>query len=271
MDMPPQEEEHPPPVFSELLLDVTEEVCTLTLNRPHKRNALTPTLVTELCQALAWAKRDPGVGSVILQGAGGAFCAGADLTAFQQAKATKEDQQASFVDLNLAFTSIGKPVIAKIERYALAGGLGIACACHFAVAEDTAEFSTPEINRGLFPMMIMANIFRLLPRRKGLELVLLGERFSAQQAANIGLINQAVPKENLEETCMTLAKKLAQKPSHSLRLGMEAFYAQSDMDYKEALYFLEGELNKCLQTPDAMEGIFAFMQKRDPVWPKRGH
>jgi enoyl-CoA hydratase/carnithine racemase len=259
------------PVFQDLLYASSEGISTLTLNRPARRNALTPNLVNELIVALETAGADPEVGALVLCGAGGSFCAGADLAAFQGGGElnTAIPQRGGFVELNLAFRKLGKPVIAKVERYALAGGLGLMCACQFAIAEDTASFATPEIDRGLFPMMIMANIFRLLPQRKGLELILLGERFGADEAQAMGLINQAVPSHELDATVNELATKLAAKPPNTMALGLRAFYAQSDKDFEEALRYLEAQLAICLQTPDALEGLSAFLEKRPPQWPPR--
>ena len=259
------------PPFQELRYEVSDSVCTLTLNRPKRRNALTPTLVNELIVGLETASEDPEVGAIILAGAGGAFCAGADLAAFQgSATSTSEiPHRGGFVELNLAFQSIGKPVIAKVERYALAGGLGLMCACQFAIAEDSATFGTPEIDRGIFPMMIMANIFRLVPRRKGLEMVLLGHRISAQEALEMGLVIRLVTSENLDSSCRELAIELANKAPNAMRLGLNAFYTQSDQDFETGLRFLEKQLELCLQSPDAVEGVTAFFEKRAPKWPPR--
>ena len=258
--------------FKELLFSVDGYVATVTLNRPEKRNALTPTLVNELIVALEGADADPEIGAVILTGAGTSFCAGADLSAMNQGGTDEEraiPQRGGFVELNLAFTKIGIPVVAKVRRYAVAGGLGLMCACQFAISDDEAVFSTPEIDRGLFPMMIMANIFRTVPRRKGLEMILLGEKVSAQSAVEMGLINRAVPAEELDDTVKAFAEKLAMKPPEVMKLGLEAFYQQSEMSVEAALPYLEEMLMKCLSTPDAQEGLMAFMQKREPQWKGR--
>lgn len=259
------------PVFQDLLYEVSDDVCTLTLNRPARKNTLTANLVNELIIGLETAGKDPEVGAIILTGAEGVFCAGADLSSIQGSGGMNPNlpHRGGFVELNIAFTTIGKPVIAKVRRYAMAGGLGLMCACQFAFAENTAKFGTPEIDRGLFPMMIMANIFRLLPRRKGLELVLLGEKMGAEQAEQIGLINRAVPPEDLDTFVDEFAKKLAAKPFNAMRLGLNAFYQQSDQAFEDGLRFLETQLAECLQTPDAIEGITSFLEKRSPNWPPR--
>jgi len=259
------------PVFQDLVYEVSDDVCTLTLNRPARKNTLTANLVNELIIGLETAGKDPEVGAIILTGAEGVFCAGADLSSIQGSGGMNPNlpHRGGFVELNIAFTTIGKPVIAKVRRYAMAGGLGLMCACQFAFAENTAKFGTPEIDRGLFPMMIMANIFRLLPRRKGLELVLLGEKMGAEQAETIGLINRAVPPEELDTFVDEFARKLAAKPFNAMRLGLNAFYQQSDQAFEDGLRFLETQLAECLQTPDAIEGITSFLEKRSPNWPPR--
>jgi enoyl-CoA hydratase/carnithine racemase len=256
------------PPFTSLLYEVDGRVATITLNRPEKKNALTSALVNEVIVALETARDDPGVGAVVLTGAGGVFCSGADLS--QMSGGGSEGGpipfRGGFVELNLAFARIGKPVIAKVRRFALAGGLGLVCACQFALAEETATFATPEIDRGLFPMMIMANIFRTVPRRKGLELILLGEKVSAKDAEAIGLINRAVPADRLDEEVRALANKLASKPATIMRLGLEAFTKQADMALEEALPYLGEALLQCMSTDDAREGLMAFIEKREPKW-----
>ena len=255
--------------FQSLIYEVQDYVCTITLNRPEKRNALSAQLVNELIYALELAGEDDAVRAVILTGSGKAFCAGGDLSQMSGGGGGGETSipyRGGFVELNLAFQSINKPVIAKIRRYALAGGLGLVCACQFAFAEETATFGTPEIHRGLFPMMIMANIFRVVPRRKGLELILSGERVSAETALEMGLISHTAPPESLDDAVWTFAQSLVDRPPNVMKLGLEAFYAQSDMDYEAALPYLNEMLMKCLSTPDAQKGLMAFMTKQTPNW-----
>jgi enoyl-CoA hydratase/carnithine racemase len=261
----------PLPAFAELIYGVDGQVCTITLNRPHRKNALSSGLVNELIVALETAADDAKVGAIILTGSGGVFCSGGDLGQMSGGggEASEIPWRGGFPELNLAFTKLGKPVIAKVRRYALAGGLGLVAACQFALAEDSATFGTPEIKRGLFPMMIMANIFRTVPRRRGLELILLGERISASEAVSIGLINRAVPAEELDAATLELAQKLASQSPQAMELGLQAFYEQSDMDFADALPFLAEKLMACLSSDDAREGLMAFMEKREPTWPSR--
>ena len=255
--------------YSSLIYEVNDFVCTVTLNRPEKRNALSAQLVNELIYALECAEADAGVRAIILTGQGQAFCAGGDLS---QMSGTSTDSdtgvpyRGGFVELNLTLGRLTKPVIAKIRKYALAGGLGLVCACHFAFAEDTATFGTPEIRRGLFPMMIMANIFRVVPKRKGLELILTGERIQASKALSMGLISHISESADLDRDVWTFAQTLVDRPPSVMKLGLEAYHTQSDMDYADALPYLNTMLMKCLETPDAQKGLMAFMMKQTPDW-----
>ncbi len=257
------------PPFSCLLYAVEDYVCTITLNRPEKRNALSAQLVNELIYALETAGEDDGVRVVVLTGAGKAFCAGGDLSQMSgggKGGGSEIPYRGGFVELNEAFRAVNKPVVAKIRRYALAGGLGLVCNCHFAFAEDTATFGTPEIHRGLFPMMIMASIFRTVPRRKGLELVLGGERVSAADAQGMGLISHSVPADDLDDAVDAFAQSLVDRPPAVMKLGLEAYHTQSDMEYSAALPYLNEMLMKCLSTKDAQKGLMAFMTKQKPDW-----
>ncbi|HCP48449.1 MAG TPA: enoyl-CoA hydratase [Deltaproteobacteria bacterium] len=265
-----QESELPP--FKDVLYEVDGHVLNLCMNRPTRRNALSVGLVNELIVALETARDDPSIGAIVLSGAGGAFCSGGDISQMSGGAEAEDNGmpfRGGFVELNLAFTQVGKPIIAKVQRYAYGGGLGLVCASQFAIAEEGAKFGTPEIDRGLFPMMIMANILRMVPRREALELMLTGERISATRAAEIGLINRAVPADDLDSEVDALAKKLASKSPQVLALGLQAFYQQADMDLVDALPYLQDMLLQCFSTDDAREGMMAFMEKREPRWSGR--
>ncbi len=255
--------------FESLIYEVNDYVCTITLNRPEKRNALSAQLVNELIYALELAGEDDGVRAIILTGAGKAFCSGGDLSQMSSGGAGGESKipwRGGFAELNLAFTTVCKPVIAKVRGYAYGGGLGLLCACQFAFAETDAKVGTPEIHRGLFPMMIMANIFRNVPRRKGLEFILMGERIMAEEAAELGIITRAIPGDELDAYVHQFAQTLVDRPPQVVKLGLEAFYKQSDMDFADALPYLNEMLMKCLGTEDAQKGLMAFLSKQKPDW-----
>lgn len=260
--------QHP---FKVLSASLQDHVCTLSLNRPQRKNALSAQLVNELIVALEAASQNEEVRVIVLQGEGGVFCSGADLSLMSGSDEPDPDipQRGGFTELNLALRDVDKPVIAKVQRYALAGALALICGATFVLAEEDAFFSAPEIDRGIFPMMVLASLFRTVSKRHGLDLVLSGRRIGAAEAARIGLINQAVDADGLDEAVETLAKTLAAKPPAAIRMGLAAYRAQAEMDFAEALPFLSEQLMAVLGTEDASEGIMAFMQKREPVWTGR--
>jgi enoyl-CoA hydratase/carnithine racemase len=248
-------------------VDPQQHVARITMNKPEKRNPLGPTMIGEINHALCAARDDAEVRVVILTGAGKAFSAGGDLSAMGQAP--RNGLATSFVDLHLLFTKLGKPVVAMIDGPCMAGAVGVVCSCQLAVAADSAVFGTPEINRGLWPMMIMANIFRTIGRKRALEMILLGDKFDAAEALRIGLVNRVVPAEKLEETTMELAGRLAKKSPAVMKLGLDGFYENADLPLDPQLHNLEKKFFEVVATEDAREGLMAFMQKREPVWKGR--
>jgi enoyl-CoA hydratase/carnithine racemase len=261
--------------YSEILYDVQGSIARITLNRPDKRNPLGPTTIGELLHALDRAKDDAAVRVIVLTGAGKVFSAGGDLSTMGsggtplQASGSGSTKPGNFVDLNLAMTRVGKPTIAMVNGHALAGGLGLVVACDVAIAADDAQLGTPEINVGLWPMMIMATIFRNVPRKRGLELIMTGDKISAAQAAEMGLITRAVPRDQLEAEVDALAQKLAGKSPVVMRMGLEAFYRVQDLELEPALRHLQQQLVAVLGTEDAREGLAAFLEKRAPQWKGR--
>ena len=260
--------------YSEILYDVQGGVAQITLNRPERRNPIGASTVGELLHALHRAKHDPAVKVVVLTGAGKVFSAGGDLSQMGgggnplQAGPSDNRLAGTFVALNVALCGqgIGKPTIAKVNGRAMAGGLGLLVACDIAIAADDAQFATPEINVGLWPMMIMATIFRNVPRKRAMELILTGDRVDAATAEKIGLITRAVPRDKLDAEVAALCEKICQKSPLVMQRGLDAFHKTQDMDLEPALRLLEGELIGVLGTEDASEGLMAFLQKRAPVW-----
>lgn len=257
------------PTSPVLLSRVNEGVCTLTLHRPDRRNALDATLLTALCEAFEAAADDPQIRCIVLTGSGDrAFCSGADLDPRAAAAGpfAMHESRRRFVRLLRAMRGCGKPILAAIQGGVWAGGLGLVAAADLAIAADDVTFSAPEIKRGLFPMMIMAVLARSLSRKHLMELVLTGETFSAQQAVVWGLVNHAVPRESFAERVDTMATLLASYSPAVMRLGRDAFYAMEDMPLDPALDFLCDRLTVNTLTEDAAEGVMAFMQRRTPDW-----
>jgi enoyl-CoA hydratase/carnithine racemase len=242
-------------------------IATLTLARPDRKNALGPALINDLIWALDDAREDPKVRVIVLAGDGKAFCAGADLREMLEpsndpALATRGD----FGDLLLRFPKIYKPLIAKVHGVALGGGLGLVASCHFAIAAESAQLGTPEVLRGLFPMQIMAVLERLVPRRKLVDMMLLGKTIDAREAEQLGLITRAVPDLELDREVEALATQLAARSPAALRAGLAAHELTTGKPMHEAVPYLRSQLAQLLAQPDAMEGLAAFLQKREPNW-----
>lgn len=257
--------------YRHVIVDVKEHIAHITMNRKERKNALSPALTNELIWALDDARDDPKVRVVVLAGAGNAFCAGADLS--QMSGATEEEMplaaHGDFADLLLRFPGLHKPVIAKVQGPALGGGLGLVASCPFAVAAESALLGTPEILRGLFPMQIMAVLEPLVPRRKLTEMMLLGQTVSAATAAEWGLVTHVVPDAELPHAVDELARALAERSPTAMRMGLEAFHAQTGKPLAESLPYLRGKLMELLSKEDAIEGLSSFLQKRAPVWTGR--
>jgi enoyl-CoA hydratase/carnithine racemase len=243
----------------------------LTINRPDRRNALNPEVIRELLKGLGRASGDD-VSSVVLTGAGDrAFCAGADLGGMvpEGGRVGEHFQRGRMASLLLTMIHHPKPVIARVNGVALAGGLGVMLACDLVVAAEDAEFGTPEINLGLWPFMISAVIRRNVPRKLALEMMLTGRRVSAAEAERWGIVNRTVPRSELDGAIDELTAELAGKSPLVLRLGKESFARSEDMGLEEALAYLNAMLTVDLESEDVAEGVSAFVQKRRPEWKGR--
>lgn len=255
----------------EVRSDVERGTARLTIDREAARNALSPKVVTQLMGALEAADRDPTVRCIVLTGAGTrVFCAGGDLGGLSgDGFLASHEGRRAYGQLLLAFQRVSKPTIARVNGHALAGGLGLVLACDLAVTSAESGFGTPEIDRGLFPMMLMALLQRHLGRKRALELVLTGDRLTAEQALSWGLVNRVVPAAELDAATDTLAQKLGGKSQAILGLGRRSFFTAEDLPLGQAVEFLSSQLSLNVLTEDAAEGVTAFLEKRPPKWNDR--
>jgi enoyl-CoA hydratase len=255
-----------------VLYDLADGVATITLNDPDTRNALSPELLSGLIEAFRRAEADPGARCVVLCSAHEhTFSSGANLGGFAGEMTLVEKHFASerFVELFRLIGSLTIPTLCAVRGHVLAGALGIALACDLILASQDATFGTPEINVGTFPFMIMALIYRNVPRKRASELLLLGERWSAREAHAAGIVNRVVPDGDLDALVAEWAGKLASKSPVIMRLGKEAMRRQLDMPLEDALDYLRAQLTLALSTEDIVEGVTAFFEKREPVWKGR--
>ncbi|MGH7903883.1 MAG: enoyl-CoA hydratase/isomerase family protein [Candidatus Dormibacteraceae bacterium] len=257
------------PTLDEVLVSASGAIATVTLNRPGQRNPLGPGMLRDLIAAFSWCRDQEEVRAVVLTGAGEkAFSAGADLSSFGGSDSDLDRHRGrhAFVRLFQLMRGLGKPIVARVNGHALAGGFGLACSCDLLVAADHATFGTPEVNVGVWPMMIQAVLRRDIPRKVLLEMVMLGDRWSASQMREWGLVNRVVPAAGLDAATGALAARLAEKPAAVMRLGRDAFYRQEDLAFDAALDYLVSQLALVTLTEDSKEGIQAFLEKRPPDW-----
>jgi enoyl-CoA hydratase len=260
------------PDDGKVLYEITDGVATVTLNDPEKRNMLSGQMLGELVDAMKAARDSDEVRAVVLTGAGEkVFCAGADLGGFGADAPLVEKHFASalFLEFFRLMPRLGKPSLCALNGHVLAGGMGLALSCDLLIAREGATFSTPEINVGAFPYMIMAIIYRNVPRKKVNEMMLLGERMSGEEAVQFGLANKVVPADEFDDAVRDWATKLASKSPVLMRLGHDAMYRQQDMALDDALEFLRSQLSLTFSTEDIQEGVRAFFEKRDPEWKGR--
>lgn len=252
--------------------EVADGVATVTLNNPEKRNMLSGQMLVELVDAMKTARDSDDVRAVVLTGAGDkVFCAGADLGGFgaDVPLVAKHFATDLFLEYFRLMPRLGKPSLCAANGHVLAGGMGLALSCDLLIAKEGATFGTPEINVGAFPYMIMAIIYRNVPRKKVNEMMLLGERLSAEEAVEHGLANKVVPAGEFDAAVAEWATKLASKSPVLMRLGHDAMYRQQDMAVDDALEYLRSQLSLTFSTEDIVEGVTAFFEKRDPQWKGR--
>jgi enoyl-CoA hydratase/3-hydroxyacyl-CoA dehydrogenase len=256
-----------PKHYESLIVKKEEGIGWITLNRPHRLNTLTSDMVNEMHSVLDDFEADKEVKCIVITGAGDkAFSAGADVTAFQGlTPATAVEASAKGQALYSRLEKIGKPIIASLNGYALGGGLEMAIACDFRVASENAEMGQTESNLGLIPGWGgTQRLVRMVGLPKAKELIMLGNRITAEEAARIGLVTKVVPKVKLQEETVALARKLADGPPIALRLAKETINFGTQVPLDIGLKLEAEAFGIALSTKDVMEGVSAFMSKRKP-------
>lgn len=251
-----------------LLRHDTDNIATLTLNRPAARNALSMGLMEALDTELAAIEHDHTVKVVIIAANGPAFCAGHDLREIR-ATAHRSAYQALFAlcsRLMQRIVRLPKPVIAQVHGVATAAGCQLVASADLAVAADTARFATPGVDIGLFCSTPMVALTRAVGRKAAMEMLLTGDLVSAARARELGLVNRVVPEADLRSATLALATQIAGKSPLTVAIGKEAFYQQAEMDLAQAYTFASEVMTRNMLARDAAEGIDAFLAKRKPHW-----
>ena len=250
--------------FQATKIKIENNILTITLNRPEKKNALNNVMMNEICYALSYAKQERDIRVVIIGAEGDVFCAGADLRREQSESNVPKIEGSD--DISLLIRHLYKPVICQIQGSVHAGALLMVTNCTHAIAVEGAKFSAPEILRGVWPHMVMAGLFRVMPKRAGLDFCMRGQAIDANKAKEWGLINESVPADELESAVNELAKDLANLAPGTMQFGLEAYVNQDAMDFDDALPYLAKKSAETFAGPDAQEGIAAFLEKREPNW-----
>jgi enoyl-CoA hydratase len=251
--------------------EVESSVATITINDPERRNPLSNAEMASLSESVRRAGTDEEVRVVVLTGAGErAFSAGGDLrSGFVDDPLAGHQSRGALVDVFSAMRRNPKPIVGRVNGAALGGGFGVAAACDITISVDHATFGTPEIELGLWPMMISTVLLPLVPRKVLLEMMMTGRVVSASEAKDFGIVNRVVERGQLEAAVSDTVDRLLSKSSAALALGKESFYAMADMDTDTALDHLHMGLTALARTEDAAEGVDAFLEKRDPQWKNR--
>ena len=253
--------------YEHLTLDYEGQTAVLTLNRPQRRNALSLALMLELISALDEIGRNTGARAVILAAAGKVFCSGHDLSEMTGRDINGYRQIFDVCsELMLKIQAIPQPVIAEVQGIATAAGCQLVAACDLAIAAEEATFATPGVKIGLFCTTPMVALTRAVGRKRALQMLLTGEPVDALTAAEWGLVNQAVPADELETTTRRLAARVAEASSLVVAIGKQAFYTQIDLDTPKAYAYAKEVMSMNALAADAQEGISAFLGKRAPCW-----
>ena len=250
-------------------------ILVLTLARPDQRNSLSKAMIEALQGAINQASQDAATRVVVIAAKGAAFCAGHDLKELTAHRADADGGRAftqllmhECAKLMRSIVQCPKPVIAAVEGPASAAGCQLVASCDLAVASEAASFATPGVNIGLFCSTPMVALSRNVPRKRAMEMLLLGEMLPAREAAEYGLVNRVVSQGGALDEALELAKLVTSKPPVTLAIGKEAFYRQIEMSLADAYDYAAGVMVENMMHAESKEGIGAFIDKRAPNWDK---
>ena len=256
--------------YNTVLVDQEKYVGVITLNRPEAMNTFSTEMATELSQALIQLDNDPDVRVVVVKGAGKAFSVGIDVSEFFGKSQQEYREWVTIMEqMNNVIGKMKKPVIASVHGFAVANGAGLLAAADLAIVAEGTKIGTTAINVGLFCMGPAVPLARHIGKKHCLEMLLSGDMVDAETAERWGLVNQVVPRDELDSATMALANKLALKSPMALQMGKQAFYGMSDMEFGKALEYSNEMFAALCVTEDATEGINAFLEKRKPVWKEK--
>jgi enoyl-CoA hydratase/carnithine racemase len=253
----------------DLIYEVKDKAAWITINRESRRNALTPEMIDPFYDCFGRAESDDDVRVVCLTASGDkAFCSGLDLAS---GGGGQDHVHAGrrYVRLLKHMAEFPKPLVARVNGHCLAGGMGLMLSCDIVYAKDEAKFGTPEVNVGLFPMMIAALIFRNAGRKKALEMIYTARMISGAEAEAMGLITRAVPAADLDAVVGETLASIGSKAPLAMEIGRKALAAIEGKDLNSSLDYLCEQFGFLASTEDAMEGVMAFMEKRAPAWKRR--
>lgn len=249
-----------------------DDVCTIAINRPDRHNTMTADTLVELTRAFDEASADRALRAVVLTGAGErTFCAGGQLKSSEEGSPFDRGLEDFDNPVALLFRAMDRcsvPIVGRVNGSAFGGGVGLVCACDYVVAVDSARFGTTEASVGVFPLMILPVLLRVLPRRAVIEMGFFAERFDAQRALALGLVNMVVPAAELDAAVDATVARLRRNSPMALRLGRRAINAVTDLGLSDALHLTQSLLPLLAQGADAKEGFAAFAERRQPVWKK---
>jgi enoyl-CoA hydratase/carnithine racemase len=258
---------------SVLLRERDGDIAVLVLNRPAARNSLSEALLIGLSDAFKSIASDRSIRAVVLAANGTAFCAGHDLKELTSRRSDADGGRAYFKQIMTVcsgmmqqIVNLPQPVIACVQGVASAAGCQLVASCDLAVASTSAKFATPGVDIGLFCSTPMVALSRNITRKHAMEMLLTGDMVAAEKAAQMGLINRAVAPGQERDEALALARLVASKSSHVLKIGKQAFYQQAEMTLAAAYDYASEVMTENMMARDAKEGICAFIEKRDPKW-----